>query len=93
MPAPRIVPTSTSPYATPPTVALVDQGTTTPLAVIVDVHLMASLPDRPRHDTNVLGVIEDDVMFGNLCDEDSVRLCLILALCWDIKTSLMLLKT
>ncbi|GJR68442.1 hypothetical protein Tco_0014507 [Tanacetum coccineum] len=30
--------------------------------------------------TDVLGVIEDEVMFGNLCDEDSVRLCLILAL-------------
>ncbi|GJY56109.1 phospholipase-like protein, partial [Tanacetum coccineum] len=29
---------------------------------------------------DVLGVIEDEVMFGNLCDEDSVRLCLILAL-------------
>ncbi|GJS44543.1 phospholipase-like protein [Tanacetum coccineum] len=30
--------------------------------------------------TDVLGVIEDEVMFGNLCDEDSVPLCLILAL-------------
>nr|GEU32774.1 phospholipase-like protein [Tanacetum cinerariifolium] len=29
---------------------------------------------------DVLGVIEDEVMFGNLCDEDLVRLCLILAL-------------
>nr|GEU38854.1 phospholipase-like protein [Tanacetum cinerariifolium] len=29
---------------------------------------------------DVLGLIEDEVMFGNLCDEDSVRLCLILAL-------------
>ncbi|GJS31435.1 phospholipase-like protein, partial [Tanacetum coccineum] len=29
---------------------------------------------------DVLGVIEYEVMFGNLCDEDSVRLCLILAL-------------
>ncbi|GJU34695.1 phospholipase-like protein [Tanacetum coccineum] len=29
---------------------------------------------------DVLGVIKDEVMFGNLCDEDSVRLCLILAL-------------
>nr|GEV43642.1 phospholipase-like protein [Tanacetum cinerariifolium] len=29
---------------------------------------------------DVLGVIEDEVMFGNLCDEDSVCLCLILAL-------------
>ncbi|GKB91518.1 hypothetical protein Tco_0963790 [Tanacetum coccineum] len=29
---------------------------------------------------DVLGVIEDEVMSGNLCDEDSVRLCLILAL-------------
>nr|GEW17359.1 phospholipase-like protein [Tanacetum cinerariifolium] len=29
---------------------------------------------------DILGVIEDEVMFGNLCDEDSVRLCLILAL-------------
>ncbi|GKC33186.1 phospholipase-like protein, partial [Tanacetum coccineum] len=29
---------------------------------------------------DVLGVIEDEVMFGNLCDEDSVRLCLILVL-------------
>nr|GEX07020.1 phospholipase-like protein [Tanacetum cinerariifolium] len=29
---------------------------------------------------DVLGVIEDEVMFGNLCDEDSIRLCLILAL-------------
>ncbi|GJU30176.1 hypothetical protein Tco_1173765 [Tanacetum coccineum] len=28
----------------------------------------------------VLGVIEDEVMFRNLCDEDSVRLCLILGL-------------
>ncbi|GKA42885.1 hypothetical protein Tco_0735545 [Tanacetum coccineum] len=30
--------------------------------------------------TDVLGVIGDEVMFGNLCDENSVRLCLILAL-------------
>nr|GEX56189.1 phospholipase-like protein [Tanacetum cinerariifolium] len=29
---------------------------------------------------DILGVIEDKVMFGNLCDKDSVRLCLILAL-------------
>ncbi|GKB61119.1 hypothetical protein Tco_0917305, partial [Tanacetum coccineum] len=29
---------------------------------------------------DVLGVIEDEVMFGNLCDENSVGLCLILAL-------------
>ncbi|GKD53454.1 hypothetical protein Tco_1286841, partial [Tanacetum coccineum] len=29
---------------------------------------------------DVIGVIEDEVMFGNLCDEDSVRLCLILDL-------------
>ncbi|GKA53759.1 hypothetical protein Tco_0747074 [Tanacetum coccineum] len=29
---------------------------------------------------DVLGVIEEEVMFKNLCDEDSVRLCLILAL-------------
>ncbi|GKB97481.1 hypothetical protein Tco_0983618 [Tanacetum coccineum] len=29
---------------------------------------------------DVLGVIEDEVMFGILCDGDSVRLCLILAL-------------
>nr|GEW25222.1 phospholipase-like protein [Tanacetum cinerariifolium] len=29
---------------------------------------------------DVLDVIEDEVMFGNLCDEGSVRLCLILAL-------------
>nr|GEU30427.1 phospholipase-like protein [Tanacetum cinerariifolium] len=29
---------------------------------------------------DVLGVIEDEVMFRNLCDEDSVRICLILAL-------------
>ncbi|GKC49190.1 phospholipase-like protein [Tanacetum coccineum] len=29
---------------------------------------------------DVLGVIEDEVMFGNLCNEDSVRRCLILAL-------------
>ncbi|GJU20496.1 hypothetical protein Tco_1153838 [Tanacetum coccineum] len=29
---------------------------------------------------DVLGVIEDEVMFGNLCDEDSVCRCLILAL-------------
>ncbi|GJY71542.1 hypothetical protein Tco_0475245 [Tanacetum coccineum] len=29
---------------------------------------------------DVLGVIEDEMMFRNLCDEDSVRLCLILAL-------------
>ncbi|GJZ98066.1 hypothetical protein Tco_0670519 [Tanacetum coccineum] len=29
---------------------------------------------------DVLGVIEDEVMFGNLCDEESIRICLILAL-------------
>nr|GEU49327.1 phospholipase-like protein [Tanacetum cinerariifolium] len=29
---------------------------------------------------DVLGVIEDEVMLGNLCDDGSVRLCLILAL-------------
>nr|GEV69819.1 phospholipase-like protein [Tanacetum cinerariifolium] len=29
---------------------------------------------------DVLGVIKDEVMFGNLCGKDSVRLCLILAL-------------
>nr|GEW23170.1 phospholipase-like protein [Tanacetum cinerariifolium] len=29
---------------------------------------------------DVIGVIEDEEMFGKLCDEDSIRLCLILAL-------------
>ncbi|GJS79160.1 phospholipase-like protein [Tanacetum coccineum] len=29
---------------------------------------------------DVIGVIEDEEMFGKLCDEDSIRLCLLLAL-------------